>query len=1621
MKRSLKTPARWLALLTAGVMVCSMGATTFAAGVNTFSENSFAAESSQPLQTVTAISGYEAAYSVPWGTPKENLGLPDSLEISLADHTEASDPQAIKAAVVWNGDYDPVSPGDYLFTASFSEETYVYEPMPSVTVTVQTPEESRTTDASLASTEDTAEKEVVENEVMTYNNAEYPLENQWVTVDGIEYEFDLNPEKQTAYLWDMKNPTASVSVNLPSQFTYNETEYTLETMSFSFWKSYPNITALTIPDTVKYINGNFKPFSSVTEITIPGSVSVFEGSFQNCSNLQKIIFSEGVEEIAANTMVANCKALTEISLPTSLKRITQPGAFSEAPKLQTVTLPEGILITEGSTFCDCTSLTSIHLPASITKIPSNTFSGCTQLTSVTADGIITEIGSSAFSECPNLTEIPNLSQVTTIGSSAFKECDQLTGPLDLGNVTAMDAKAFYECYALSGELNLSGLTEIPNDAFPCCDTVTLQLNNQLKSIGSYAFYYITKITAPFGLPETLETIGSFAFANTNFEDTVLTIPDSVTSLGESAFQESNLTKVHIGSGITVLPANLFAGCTSLQEIEIDGSQDEVAIDPTAIPEGVTLTFLIPSIGDVGETIAASANAPTIHEAVAAAPDGIETEIQIKKHVKLETPLLIPAGKKIVLASQDSYIITANQSQNLSNLVTVADGAKLTIKGALTLTGHYITVPLGGGMVLCNGTLCLQDQAVITDASLSQTSSGVVSVTGPNALLLMEGGCVEKAQITDSYSGAIRISGGGHMEMAGGNISGSKTSGDDAINSSAGVLLFENSSLTMSGGEISGNKGLRGSAVLLYSDNTDPAKQAVFTLKEGRIHANQSNRLNSTFKPSGAVHVEGNAIFTMEGGEISDNIVPDGNGGGVCVVDPGLQRGHEEQHTSFQMNGGSIAGNIASTGGGIYSYANGVLLTGGSITDNQAYKLGGGIYSEGNDQYYSTLHLKDAMITDNRAYNQGGGMWYCPTGSGTVYVSDGAAIYGNTAQASTADGRAAGDDFLSAGITSGNTEFPHTATLADRMLGGGTVAWYTDGATYTASPIGVWPSVNPDVPRYRPEEPGSPVSVQELQSIALKAVASQAVIQRAKSKATLLITGNTADKGGGIGANGGVVIGTDSVSSMTITKKWSDEKTHDPVTIHILADGCEIDQVTLSQENYWTQTLSGLPTDLGKITITEDPVSGYTMTYSVTTDADGNYNITVNNKPSAGPAPTPRYGKLSVSKTVAGDMGDKTKAFAFKVSLNNSSINGTYGDMTFADGTAAFFLKHGESLIATGLPADTAYVVTEEEANQDGYTTVSTKDQGIIETGKTAEVIFTNTKDSKPPADRTGSLTVSKLVTGNAGGQSESFHFTVIMDDSSIHGNYGDMTFDKGIASFTLKHGESKTASGLLAGTSYEVTEKEAGENGYSTTAVDDTGTIKENQTAEAVFTNTKNSKPDPGTGNLTISKIVTGTDGNTAKAFTFTVTLNDTSIQGTFGDIPFKKGVATFPLKHGESRTAAGLPAGLRYTVKESGNEGYTVTASGDTGTIVDGKTAISAFKNHKDKAAVPTAVPTKPASPAGTGTYGKTAAKNASTGTTPQTGDTAYPAIWLAVMGIAAAGCCTAIIFSRKQKKAKR
>ncbi len=370
--------------------------------------------------------------------------------------------------------------------------------------------------------------------------------------------------------------------------------------------------------------------------------------------------------------------------------------------------------------------------------------------------------------------------------------------------------------------------------------------------------------------------------------------------------------------------------------------------------------------------------------------------------------------------------------------------------------------------------------------------------------------------------------------------------------------------------------------------------------------------------------------------------------------------------------------------------------------------------------------------------------------------------------------------------------------------------------------------------------------------------------------------------------------------------------------------------------------------------------------------------------------------LTISKEVTGDWADSSKEWSFivkltpnlDVSLNNSyhydgSKNGEISLTKNSDSTytGTVTLKSGQSITIKDLPEGTRYKVTEEEANQDGYTTIVTGDnEGMLTYGKpTPYINFNNVKLSQH------NLTISKEVTGGAGDKEKEWTFAVtliskegvtLLDSYPIQkGNTTGQTVEmsenvitiekesntKGKAIIKLKNGESLTINDLPEGTRYEVIEEEANQDGYDTKIFGESSGVLEKAISKSVkFVNHKAMKYD-----LSFGKVVNGGAGDIQKMWTFNVILTPEAGE-TLLDVYLVSGIesgyiglvrdddgnykGTLKLKSGDVVTIKGLPENTHYQIEEieANKDEYITTISSNSDGILTSDIKPIIFTNTK-------------------------------------------------------------------------
>ncbi len=461
----------------------------------------------------------------------------------------------------------------------------------------------------------------------------------------------------------------------------------------------------------------------------------------------------------------------------------------------------------------------------------------------------------------------------------------------------------------------------------------------------------------------------------------------------------------------------------------------------AASAALVFSLIIPSIPAKADSAGVASLDGVIYESLQEAVDaaGSNSTIELLDDVVLTKTVNIPSGKNITIKDNGSARrINVDSSADLSPLINIASGGELTIEGTsddnIILEGDTVNKSRTGTVIKNSGILNLKS-GTINGGNLVKAEFAAAVYNDNNSVFNMSGGYVQNTKMDKGswYSSAVRVSSGAKFNLSGGEIRNNENLYADSLSGGGGVILFvwdkndADAEMNMTGGKIDGNTALNG----------------------------------------GGVYMTAFTKFTMTGGTISNNkTFSIGQGGGVCVSGVSSVEGYDR--TKFVLDGGNIVGNTASSGGGIYVNSDEVYLKSGYIEGNTAVPSsanywtghGGGVYVS---EVPRVLHVNNAIVTENTAKSKeglfgtsgmGGGMWACPIGSIDLKVTNGLAVYGNSAVGN----HAAGDDIVKVRYERSSTH--GTLTIADRMLGGGQVKWYKDGGI-NGSRVG---SVNTTIPR-----------------------------------------------------------------------------------------------------------------------------------------------------------------------------------------------------------------------------------------------------------------------------------------------------------------------------------------------------------------------------------------------------------------------------------------------------------------------------------------------------------------------------------------------------------------------------
>ena len=148
------------------------------------------------------------------------------------------------------------------------------------------------------------------------------------------------------------------------------------------------------------------------------------------------LLSDGTYGVMAGGM-AKYEANIEIPSTHNGINVTQilASGFTDLPSLQTISIPESVLVICDKAFKNCPALQTVNWSNNVNSLGESAFYGCTNLTNIILPQAITVINPYTFFDCKSLNTIIINKNIKEIGAYAFANAGLETVTLENTNVT----------------------------------------------------------------------------------------------------------------------------------------------------------------------------------------------------------------------------------------------------------------------------------------------------------------------------------------------------------------------------------------------------------------------------------------------------------------------------------------------------------------------------------------------------------------------------------------------------------------------------------------------------------------------------------------------------------------------------------------------------------------------------------------------------------------------------------------------------------------------------------------------------------------------------------------------------------------------------------------------------------------------------------------------------------------------------------------------------------------------------------------------------------------------------------------------------------------------------------
>ena len=334
----------------------------------------------------------------------------------------------------------------------------------------------------------------------------------------------------------------------------------------SITDGYISLETIKIPSTVRIIGDYAFSDNKIAELTIPASVKKIGQAAFSKNSIETLKFLGTVDEMGDSVFASNM--IKNVELPNKLKVV--PSTLFADNKLESVIIPDGV---EEIGYCAFASnknnLTDVKVPSSVKKIENYAFGGVNKIKSTTILNAKAEIGEKCFytgiTNNNASSNIPNIEKLYGYKWSTTEEYATKNN-IPFEPLTDIEIKGIkYKIDYNTKKLTITGITSKAdiekNYPYGLSISETVDIGNEKCTVSAIADEALKDLPVKkILMPDTIETIGKKAFANNKITEMVLS--EKLSSIGDNAFENcTQLDWIYIPKSVKTIGQSLFQNNT----------------------------------------------------------------------------------------------------------------------------------------------------------------------------------------------------------------------------------------------------------------------------------------------------------------------------------------------------------------------------------------------------------------------------------------------------------------------------------------------------------------------------------------------------------------------------------------------------------------------------------------------------------------------------------------------------------------------------------------------------------------------------------------------------------------------------------------------------------------------------------------------------------------------------------------------------------------------------------------------------------------------------------------------------------------------------------------------------